>query len=239
MIKAIKKNNSLYDRFSKKGFYPTHVAEVGVYHPETSTIYEYLQNDVRCTLVEPDPSSISLIKDKFKNNKHLTLYEVAIFDYNGYLELIKKDASSFVSEMEHSPARINDDVIINKADRFRVESKTFDQIDDGTIDLLSVDVEGCEWFVIKHMISQPHIISLETHGGIYINPYIKEILDWMSENKYVIYYKTKSDTIFVQKEKFEILFKDKLNLLISNILISSIRIKKKLKKSFMSHYNTE
>ena len=40
-------------KLNNKGFAPQHAAEVGVYHPETSNIYDYLVDGTRCTLVEP------------------------------------------------------------------------------------------------------------------------------------------------------------------------------------------
>ena len=43
------------------------------------------------------------------------------------------------------------------------------------IDLLSVDTEGCEWFVLQTLRSRPAVISIETHGGLYLNPHRDEI----------------------------------------------------------------
>jgi FkbM family methyltransferase len=224
------KKSTIYERFSKEEFYPSHVAEVGVYHPETSTIYEYLIEDVKCTLVEPDPHSTSLIKNHFRSNQNLILHEVAIYDSCGNIDLVKQNASTYVAEIDRPPSKVNDESRLTEADKFTVEATTFDQIDDGTIDLLSIDIEGCEWYVLKYMISRPQVISLETHGGIYINPFKKEILNWMSENNYIIYYKTASDSIFVRKDKFKITSMDKIELLISDIIISARRNKKKIKR---------
>ena len=230
----VNKKKSLFHKLSKIGFYPSHVAEIGVYHPNTSKVSEYIDRDIRCTLVEPDPQSIQLIKDQFKNKKNITLHEIAVYDYCGDIELVQKNASTFVSSVLNSPSIVNDKSIVNKEDKFIVQSKTFDQIDDGTIDLLCVDIEGCEWYVLKNMESRPDFMALETHGGIYINPYINNILEWISKNNYEIYYKTNTDTIFVKKGKYKISFKDKFFLKIDNLFISVRRIRKKIKYSLLA-----
>ena len=45
----------LYRRLKAKGLRPSHVAEIGVWHPQTSNIYQYIQDGIRTTLVEPGP----------------------------------------------------------------------------------------------------------------------------------------------------------------------------------------
>ena len=51
-------NNLLFEKVKRKKFKPTHVAEVGVWHPKTSNIYQFIIENIRTTLVEPDPESI-------------------------------------------------------------------------------------------------------------------------------------------------------------------------------------
>ena len=76
-------NSVLYQRVRAKGFRPSHVAEIGVWHPNTSNIYKYIQDGVRTTLVKPDPESINLIKDAFNNKRNVSLHEIAVCDFNG------------------------------------------------------------------------------------------------------------------------------------------------------------
>ncbi len=95
---------------------------------------------------------------------------VVVFDKAGTVELVQREASTFLKYLKSSPAIINDECIIENQDTFKVKAVTFDEIDDGTIDLLSIDIEGGEWFVIKHMKSKPKVISIETHGAMYTNP---------------------------------------------------------------------
>lgn len=222
----------MFKKLSKKGFIPRHVAEVGVYHPETSNIYEYIVQGVRCTLVEPDPKSIELIKRHFSALGNITLHEVAIYDSDGEIELVQRDASTFVSTLNSTPAIVNDDYEMNDDDKFVVESRTFDKIDDGSIDILSIDIEGGEWYVIKHMISRPMSISLETHGAIYVNPFMDEITEWMNRNNYRIWYKTLSDTVFVKRDGFQVGLADRFKLHTMNLYLSLRKQKKLLKKKW-------
>ncbi len=224
------KEISLYHRLNKKGFFPNKVAEVGVFHPETSLINEYVLNGTPSILVEADPDVANLILNHFKNNKNYTLYECAIFDYEGNIELVRSGASSFVANLDTSPAKINDNIKLNQLNKIKVKSVTFDKIDDGDIDLISIDIEGCEWYVLKYMKSRPTVISIETHGGLYKNPFYNEIKHWMEANDYYIWYKTKSDSVFVKKGKIRIDFNDILNLFFVNIQNFLLKINKKVKR---------
>lgn len=221
----------IFKKLQKKGFKATHVAEIGVWHPETSNIYDYIKRGVRCTLVEPDPKSIKLIRTHFSKQDNITLHPIAVYDFNGKIELSQRAASTFVSALTASPALVNDQYQVDPADSFEVEAKTFDKIDEGDIDLLSVDIEGSEWFVIKHMRSRPAVISLETHGAIYLNPHLSKILAWMKKNGYAVWYKDNSDTIFVNPQHIKLHWKDKINLVLTNLYLSLRRTRKKLKQS--------
>lgn len=218
---------TLFKKLASKGFKPKHVAEVGVYTPETSNIWDYIESGVRTTLVEPDPESIKKIKTRFGSHEHVTLHPVAAYDFNGTLDLVQRDASTFVSQLESSPAIVNDGYKVDDGDKFTVESVTFDRIDDGTIDLLSIDTEGSEWFVIKHMKSRPSVISIETHGAAYINPHIEQIRNWMQENGYVLYFKDNCDSVYVQPEAVAVSFSDKCRLCGRVMIITLRRIRKR------------
>ena len=227
------KNNSnslLYRRLKAKWFKPSHVAEIGVWHPQTSNIYQYIQDGIRTTLVEPDPNSIILIKSQFADYDNVTLYECALCDFNGLVELVQRQSSTFVSSLSVSPAIVNDNCYVKPSDKFTAEARLFSEIDAGTIDLLSVDTEGSEWFVIKHMTSRPAVISIETHGGMYVNPYMNKLQQWMNDNNYKIWYKDKSDSVFVLSSTISVSLIDKIRLFYSNLTIVYRAGKKRLGK---------
>jgi len=38
--------------------------------------------------------------------------------------------------------------------------------------------------VLKHLVSRPKVISIETHGKYYLNPFLTEITQWMEREGY-------------------------------------------------------
>jgi len=222
-------DSQFYETINKKRFIPKYVAEVGVWHPNGSNIYTHIMNGIEAMLVEPDPKSIDLITYQF-NKPNVTLHAAAVCDFEGEIELCQRGASTFVSHLPSSPALVNDGCNIEKSKSFMAKAVKFSNIDNGTIDLISIDIEGSEWFVIKNMISRPAVISIETHGGVYINHYIKQILQWMRENNYSLLYKDKSNSVYVKTETIEITVLDKLNLMIQEVFLFLNPIRKKIKK---------
>jgi len=227
----------IYKKLLHKRFEPAHVAEVGVYRPETSNVYDYIVLGVRCTLVEPDPDSVKLIRERFSKKDNVTLHPVAVYDFNGEVELVRRAASTYVSELSNSPAIANNGYILDVKDKFVVEAKTFDEIDDGTIDLLTVDVEGSEWFVIKHLVSRPFVISVETHGAIYVNLYLQKIMEWMKTNSYMLWYKDKSDSVFVKRGALQVGMTDKIKLVFMDAYLRIRRARKKINQVIRSKFS--
>ncbi|WP_250630335.1 FkbM family methyltransferase [Rhodoflexus caldus] len=226
-------NKLIYRRLSQKGFKPSHVAEVGVYLPETSNILDYIKQGIRTTLVEADPRYVAAIREYFGDKYPITLHPVAVFDSEGTIELMNRAASTFASILESSPALVNDAYKKQDADKFTVPAKRFDSLDDGTIDLLSIDIEGCEWYVLKHMISRPAVISVETHGKRYINPFINEITQWMEDNGYELWYKDSSDSVYIRRGLFPVTAADRRNLLFSEWLLAWKRFKANVKDALL------
>lgn len=205
-------NKTIFRRLTAKGFTPRHVAEVGVYHPDMSNVYDYVLQGVRCTLVEPEPESIRRIRACFGARANVTLHPVAAYKTCGPLRLTKREASTFVSDLAQSPAIANDGCAPGTGTEITVDAVTFDRLDDGTIDLLSVDIEGSEWFVIQHLVSRPAVISVETHGGAYRNPHLSEIRDWMQREGYVLWYQDNSDSVYVRRAEISLTLVDAVRL---------------------------
>jgi len=197
-------NEKLYNKCRSKGLKIKHAAEVGVYLPETSNILKFIEDGIRATLVEADPEYVLKIREYFSSFDQVTVYPFAVWDKSGIITLNKASSSSFVDELSASPAIMNDNYVSDSENKINVEAKTFDEIDDGTIDLLSVDIEGGEWYVIKHLKSKPDVISIETHWKNYSNPYLREINEWMSKHGYKVWYVDKSDTVFFKINLFEL-----------------------------------
>lgn len=195
-------NKLIYTRLKRRQIQFKHVCEVGVYLPETSNIIDFIKEGVKATLVEADPDTVVKIKDYFEGYP-IEVVPVAVWDSNGIIKLSKAAASTFVTQLQSSPAIVNDHYQVSEENTFEVPCRKFSEIDDGTIDLLSVDIEGGEWYVIKHLVSRPQVISIETHGKYYTNPFIKEIEAWMKKEDYVAWYKDLSDTVFIKRDLLE------------------------------------
>lgn len=221
-------DNALYLKSKEKKLVFNLGCEVGVYFPETSNLKDFIIEGLNTILIEPSEKYIKLIENYF-GSYNIRIFPFAIYDYNGILELINCGASSFAKSLPQSPALINDNYKIDKNDIFEVECKIFSEVDNGFIDLLSVDTEGSEWYVLKYMISRPNVISLETHGKYYINPFISEINQWIKENDYQIWFKTKSDTVYFRKGIIVLSISEKINLLIMNFYLRLRKLKRFLK----------
>lgn len=228
---SAKSHNKLYRKCKSGGLVIRHVCEVGVYMPETSNVIDFVNDGTRTSLVEPDPKSLEAIRRLFGDRKNVTVFPVAVFDHDGTIELVQRDASTFVSTLPSSPAMVNDHYTSKDEDRFAVECKTFDKIDDGTIDVLSVDIEGSEWYVVRALVSRPIVVSVETHGKKYTNPFMVEIAGWMKENGYEVWYKNNTDTVFARTDNVQRSMTDSAFLLFREAVIHLLRLKRIVKDS--------
>jgi FkbM family methyltransferase len=224
--------NKLTKKLKEKGYATYHICEVGVWHPKTSNIKYYIEKDIKTLLIEPDSESIALIKKEWGDKKNLILKTFACTDFEGTIDLHKAGSSSFISSCNNSPAIVNDSFDIKSNISTKVDAKKFSSEDPGDIDLISIDTEGSEWFVIKNMLSRPNIISIETHGGYYINPYINEIKQWMTEYNYILWFKDNSDSVYIKKGVIEVKFNEILFLIVKNIHPFFRRYRKGLKLFF-------
>jgi FkbM family methyltransferase len=191
----------LYRMCSRKGLRPALVAEVGVYLPETSNILEFIREGVPAMLVEADPVTVEKIRAYFAPFRGVRIHPVAVWDENGRISLFRAGASTFASDLSASPALINDAYVPAEKDRFEVDAIRFSEIDDGDIDLLSIDIEGAEWYVLKHMRSRPLAIALETHSAQYHNPNLAQIEQWMQDNGYERWFMDHTDSVFARMDK--------------------------------------
>ena len=219
----------LYKKLKHKAFQPKSICEVGVFNPEESNILLFIKENVKTTLIEADPEYASNIRKYFGDLPTLTVIEAAVYDYNGTVELYKRASSTFIATLESSPALVNDNYKKDKKDSFLAKSILFSDIDTGEFELVSIDIEGAEWFVLKHMNSRPAVISIETHGKYYTNPHYDKIKKWMSENKYELWFTDSSDSVFIRRGTFKVNIFEKLKLLANELKFWLVRRKKILK----------
>jgi FkbM family methyltransferase len=235
---ALSMEKQIYKKTRSKKINIDYVCEVGVFLPHMSNIADYIIKDkIKATLVEPDPKCQSAIKEFFRDYKNVTVLPFAIFDHNGTLELVQRSQSTFVATLPYSPATVNDRYLIKKEDTFTVECRRFDSVDNGAIDLLSIDTEGSEWYVLKYLISRPIVISVETHGKSYINPFMAEITGWMVDNGYERWFKDKADTVYYKKDAFTLSGLEKIQLVMMDARVAMRRARKRFGKFLSQERN--
>ena len=220
----------IYQKLLDKKIAFQHVCEIGVYLPETSNIIDFIKDGVKATLVEADPVTVEKIRDYFKGY-NITIHPFAVWDTNGTLQFSKAASSTFATELPNSPALENDNYQIDAANTFEVPCRVFSDLDEGNIDLLSIDIEGGEWYALKHLTSRPKVISVETHGKYYTNPFLQEINNWIRENGYEIWFKDGSDTVFIKQGLFVITASDRRETRLSDFKTSWKKFKRIFKKS--------
>lgn len=219
----------LYNKLKSKNFIPRNICEVGVFLPQESNVLGFVKDHIPTTFIEADPDYVIKIKDFFRNYQNTTVIEAAVFDFNGTIELCKRASSTFISQLVSSPAIVNDKYSIKKEDIFEAKSILFSEVDNGNYDLISIDIEGAEWYVLKHMKSSPTVISIETHGKYYTNPHMQDIQNWMDNNDYVLWYKDKSDSVYVKNGIFNVNIFEKIQLVLNSLSLMLTKLKGLLK----------
>ena len=209
--------------------------EVGVYNPENCSLRDFIKDGVNCTLIEADPVCAEKLRENFKDSRNVKIISKAVWDKSETVTLYRAGSSTFIEGIPGSPAVINDNYALNDGDKFQVEGIEFSSIDDGRIDLLSIDIEGAEWYVLKHLTSRPAVISLEMQAGLYRNPFYKQITAWLGENGYRLWFKNDTDNVYIKKGMVKFGFIYLIQLFFHNLRESSIQkinfLKKKIKKA--------
>ena len=180
--------------------------EVGVHFWKDCRLVNQINDNKKVILVEPLLRCVEDIYINIKNKKSAILHPVAVTEKIGSTVIFDEGPSAFINEVRgKAPCHQNKyyDVPnsrqISQNEIQRVPTVSFDVLDPGNIDMLLIDTEGAEFFVLKNLISRPKIISVETHYANYKNPFYDQIIEWMNFNNYEIWYKTESDTIFIKK----------------------------------------
>lgn len=171
---------------------PKVIFEVGTGAIESTKCLRYFCSDVKCVLFDPIKKfTDNLLEISNKNNcNNVEIYNCAIADYNGEIEIYNfLEATCIVGTKCPNVQIFGEDAYTNSPDNqgiIKVPCFTIDKFDKGDIDILYIDTEGSEWFSIKHLVSRPKIIHVEMYmnNKKYINPFEKEILEWMKINNY-------------------------------------------------------
>jgi len=181
---------------------PRLVCEVGVGESkESSQVREFIEAGASAILIEALPRFCQKLAADFAAYPRVRIVNCAILDRNGSVTIYDRALSTFVEGIE-SPSIVNDRYTPNLSDAVVVPARTFEHFDEGNIDLLAIDAEGCEYYVLAGLQSRPALICLEATGmaewgHTYVNPKLREIRDWMERNRYIQVAKVGPDTLFL------------------------------------------
>lgn len=184
---------------------PKVVFEIGVGRSIQSRSRKYW-NTAKCYLFEPLKSFYDDIKQNTIKYENVFVYNVAIYDKSENLVFLVSDEESSILGLNSPLAQQNFLPLSNIPPKETVvESKMITDFDKGDIDLLLLDMEGAEYFVLKHLISRPKVIVVEMEiensaflNGRYKNPYSDEINDWMKNNNYHSFFKNGADVYWTR-----------------------------------------
>lgn len=166
---------------------PRHVVEVGAGDSSPNT-QKYWDLGIPITLFEPNIILYNRLIQKTRNYKNVRVFNCAISNMDGFVDFYLLNYYSFLKGI-HAPIQgrlkgAAEEIYATR--KTKVLSKTFDFFDTGDIDILYLDSEGCDYFIIQRLISKPIIINF----GMFdenqsVSPYCKFVLKWFTDNNYI------------------------------------------------------
>lgn len=167
------------------------VFEVGVGPIETCRSRPYW-NKAHCVLFEPSPFYDGIVR-AVGNRPNVQVHKIAVHDYNGTCNFIVNSQLSAIAGLSSPQVQFG----VRGGQHVSCQCAKISEFDKGDIDLLLLDMEGAEWFALKHLISRPKDIIVETQlNNAYKNPFLKEIKHWMKQNQYRAVKHVGADTIW-------------------------------------------
>lgn len=181
------------------------VYEVGVGSLNSCRTKHFWGQGIECHLFEPNPEYYKDLVKAAENHSNVNIYDIALSAFKGSSSLYLANDCSFIDGID-SPVTIQNSTKDKYKDWDKIEVKTdiISNYDKGNIDLLLLDTEGAEWFVLNDLKSRPINIVVETHIPInnppYLNRYIDKILFWMWQNEYSLIGKDKTNSYWQKIE---------------------------------------
>lgn len=183
---------------------PRLVAEVGVNEPDKCSVACFLNQGVEGILVEPLPWCAEHLREAFPTAK---VIEGVVGATRGEVRLYDRGEGSWIEDVPAGSApdehprhsgivRAEFDQQYTRA----VQSYPWWSLERHDLDVLCVDTEGAEWFVIRDMRTEPKLIRLEmhfTHSG-WRNPYYDQICQTLAESGYEKIGEDVSDILWVK-----------------------------------------
>ena len=184
---------------------PKVVFEIGV-GPANSCRSKQFWGRSECHLFEPVPSFHEVLEEEASSFENVHVHNVAIYKEERIVTFVENGGLSFIEgidsplvqsytakrRQEHNPSLFP---------RIKVQAKTIKSYDKGNIDVLLMDMEGSEWYVLESLVSRPNFIAIETIVGRYKNSHMAEIENWMASNDYIVLVRSRDeqDSFYVKR----------------------------------------
>ena len=181
-------------------FIPETIVQIGAANAGDFEFMPFIERGSKAILLEPHPEFYKILKEKWGGINNISIFECGIYNKVGKFKFYEKWAATCLEECSKNANYLPDDQVFDENEVFFANCCLFSGFDNGEIDLLLVDTNGAEWYVLEELKSRPKIICLETHY-IYRNYktlFIEKIYAWMTLNNYIIYAKNESDTVFMR-----------------------------------------
>lgn len=162
------------------------IFEIGVGNPSICRTANEFNH--QCYLFEANPQIYQQLVQSYGNRSNFHIYNIAIADYDGEIDFLCNGDSSFISDIK-SPASRGNNEYLNTFKKIKVPCQKISNFENNEpIDLMLLDMEGSEWYVLKNLKGKPKIIVIEMQNEdkTYKNPFFEEILKWMKENNYIL-----------------------------------------------------
>jgi hypothetical protein len=165
------------------GLAPRHVVEVGVNEPERCSVARFIGDGIPATLVEPLPWCAANLRKAFPSAR---VVEAVCAKEVGEVTLYDRGEGAWIEDVPAGGApdehprhgNMKRNTFFEQYKRQVRAIRFADDIDAEDIDILAVDTEGAEWFVVGQMHrARPKILRVETHFSPtgYQNPYRQQI----------------------------------------------------------------
>lgn len=178
---------------------PKHVCECATLFADTIETWGFLNYGCRMTLIEPQPEPFKTLVKEYGHLDTVRFFNVAIGWAHGTSLLMRDNGpngSAYIAGINAPRVQHRRDP--NFTSGIEVPRVPWEVVDDGTIDLLHLDMEGMEWTVLQQLISKPKMISVEWTAPDYVQPNAKEIEQWMDEGGYRQVGQVRVDRIYLR-----------------------------------------
>ncbi|MCP4540273.1 MAG: FkbM family methyltransferase [Chloroflexi bacterium] len=179
---------------------PRVVLEAGIGSTSTCRTFSYWEPRVRCLLFEPSlrlHRDIAICAAEYPN---VEIHWAAIHDSFGTCDFI--DMGNGGSCLGDVTPRSTRPKVLAREPNATVPKVRLDHFDTGDIDLALLDMEGAEWFAVKHLVSRPKAIIIEMlweDNETYRHPHHDELMQWFSDNGYIEHSRDPHDIMFLKE----------------------------------------